>query len=666
MPQVARVCVDLALPHLDRLFDYAIPEAMMPQVHPGVRVRVRVAGRRVNGFVVEIAEQSEHQGRLIPLEAVVSPEPVLTPPLAALARTVADHYAGCMSDVLRLAIPARHAKVEKETASEGPAVASAVESVDLPQSANAAVVNPTSAVVWERLDGGVDALRHWQAGTAARVVSTVPPTAHPAAFIAAATAAVRGDAGEGVGPGVVIVVPDHRDVQRVLAELQDCGVTAAVEVLRADLGPAKRYRAWLRVRRGTARVVVGTRAAMFAPVLDPALLVVMDDGDDLHAEPRAPYPHVREVLAMRSQIDNCGLLVIGRMRTCEGQRLVSSGWATGIDPHREAVRAESPHMLTTGSDAEVARDPAGARSRLPSLALRTAQQAIATGPVLVQVPRAGYVPVLACQSCRSVSRCGACRGPLRLTSPTSAPVCGWCGSIRANHVCDQCGGASWRATRIGATRTAEELGRAMPGVQVVTSGRDGIVADLPKGNCLVVSTPGAEPIAPQGYSAVLLLDGDLLMSRQDLRADEEALRRWFNAAGLARTGAPVVIVADPSHRAVQALVRWDPVGFAGQEFDLRRSAHLVPAARMAAVDGEPPFVAEAVAAMELPSGTEVLGPVPLPPTQAGDPERVRIILRCPLTQGHALSVELHRMLAHRSARKDPGRVLVRIDPLTLG
>ena len=82
----------------------------MPQVHPGVRVRVRVAGRRVNGFVVEIAEQSEHQGRLIPLEAVVSPEPVLTPPLAALARTVADHYAGCMSDVLRLAIPARHAK----------------------------------------------------------------------------------------------------------------------------------------------------------------------------------------------------------------------------------------------------------------------------------------------------------------------------------------------------------------------------------------------------------------------------------------------------------------------------------------------------------------------------------------------------------------------------
>src|SRR6059058_6444967 len=87
---------------------------------PGVRVRVRFAGQLVDGFLLERAETSEHPGKLARLERVISPEPVLTPEIFDLARAVADRYAGTLADVLRLAIPPRHATAERETPRESP------------------------------------------------------------------------------------------------------------------------------------------------------------------------------------------------------------------------------------------------------------------------------------------------------------------------------------------------------------------------------------------------------------------------------------------------------------------------------------------------------------------------------------------------------------------
>ena len=109
---VARVAVDIPLAHLDRPFDYLIPERLSDQAVPGCRVRVRFAGQLVDGYLLERAAVSGHQGRLARLERVVSPEPVLSPEIMALAREVADRYAGTMADVLRLAIPPRHARGE--------------------------------------------------------------------------------------------------------------------------------------------------------------------------------------------------------------------------------------------------------------------------------------------------------------------------------------------------------------------------------------------------------------------------------------------------------------------------------------------------------------------------------------------------------------------------
>ena len=115
---VARVAVDISLAHLDRPFDYLVPARLDEAAVPGCRVRVRFAGQLVDGYLLERAETSEHQGKLARLERVTSPEPVLTPEIFDLARAVADRYAGTLADVLRLAIPPRHATAERETPRE--------------------------------------------------------------------------------------------------------------------------------------------------------------------------------------------------------------------------------------------------------------------------------------------------------------------------------------------------------------------------------------------------------------------------------------------------------------------------------------------------------------------------------------------------------------------
>jgi primosomal protein N' (replication factor Y) (superfamily II helicase) len=643
---VARVAVDVGLPHLDRRFDYAVPADLDAAAQPGVRVRVRFAGRLVDGFLLERAEQTEHAGRLTPLAKVVSTEQVLSPAIASLARAVADRYAGSIADVLRLAVPPRHARAE--------AAAPAEPAGPPPRPGPGG---------WADYDGGrafLDAL--YARATPRAVWSALPGPRWPDEVAAAVATTVA------AGRGAVVVVPDLRDLARVdTALLAALGPDSHV-VLTADLGPEKRYRRWLALRRGARRVVVGTRAAMFAPVADPGLFVVWDDGDDLHAEPRAPYPHVREVLALRAAHEGAGLLVGGHSRTAEGAALVASGWARSLTASRTRVRAAAPQVQVAGDDDELAGDAGARAARLPSLAWRTAREGLCRGPVLVQVPRRGYLPGLACGECRRSARCTTCHGPLGTSAGRGTPACAWCGRPAKAWTCPHCEGHRLRATAVGAVRTAEELGRAFPGTVVRHSGGDTVLATVPDEPALVVATPGAEPVAAGGYATALLLDGWAMLSRPDLRVDEEALRRWLGAAALVRPagdGGAVVIVADPEIPAVQALVRWDPATFAERELAERAALHLPPAAAVASLTGSATALAQFLAAAQLPESAEVLGPVAVASRTPADDGTERLIVRVPRTQGRELAAALHAAAGVRSAHKDAGPLRIQIDPSEL-
>ena len=372
-------------------------------------------------------------------------------------------------------------------------------------------------------------------------------------------------------------------------------------------------------------MVIGTRAAAYAPVANLGLVVCWDDGDSLLVEQRAPYCHARDVLLLRASAENTAALFAGFSMSSEAARLVRTRWASHVRAPRALVRDYSPRIFSTGSEFELARDPLAAMARIPHLAFEHARRALARGPVLVQVARSGYIPSFSCERCRMPARCGECSGPLSVASGSSVPSCSWCGHLAQQWRCSECGFTHWRYSAAGATRTAEELGRAFPNVPVISSAGDHVRASVGPEPALVVATPGAEPVAFGGYAAALLLDADKMLRFDSLRAPEAALRRWLNAAALVRPAAlegTVVTTASPSP-VEQALVRWDPAWFARQELEERAQTGLPPAVRTAAVTGAE---ADVRAFME-----EFLGSSALPERVR---EQLRIVGPVPLDQGY--------------------------------
>jgi len=672
---VVLVLVDVGLPHLDRPFEYLVPTSMADLAVPGARVKVRFAGQDVDGFILARTATADHAGALAPLRKVVSPEAVLTPEVLALSRVIATRYAGTLGDVVRLAVPPRHATAEKNLPMESP--------MSLDATTAGAVVSVPEPGPWLSYPAGTSFLRHLASGDAPAASWLALPGQQgdadwPGAMAVAAATSLA------AGRGALIVVPDHRDVDRVDDALKSLLGAGQHVRLTAGQGPQARYTSWLKVLRGHVRCVVGTRAAIFAPVHDLGLVAWWDDGDDVLVEPRAPYPAVREVLRARAVLEGAAVLTGGFARTTSVQQWVGSGEVRSVSADAATRRGAAPRVVVAGEGTDVERDGPAAKAHLPSAAWRAAKMALEHGPVLIQVPRRGYVPSLSCQTCREPARCARCHGPLALITGDADPACRWCGAVAAAFECVGCGGRTVRSSVVGARRTAEELGRAFPGVPVHTSGAGDVLPSVSGKPSLVIATPGAEPVAENGYAATLLLDAWASLDRPTLDASEEALRRWMAAAALTRgaaSGGVVVLCGAPAHTTlpvVEALVRWDPEWFATRELAERWELSLPPTVRMAQLVGSRVAVQRAVELAGLADSIERLGPLPWVPLGPSAPvggagagasgaaaeagAKIQLLLRTALDDGPGLTAALTHLKAVRSARKEREPVIVRVDP----
>lgn len=646
---VARVRVDSTLPQVDRTFDYRVPAELSEDAVPGARVRVLFNGHEMTGYIEERTATTDWtRTSLLPLKSVLSRVPSVAPEIFELAEALADRYASTVANVLRLAVPPRIAALDKKYAPLLPGYESAYLGDSAASTASNAATSstadpyawlatpgapapfvldppalnpdaPDAASVFSDYDNGAEFIEDVAAGAATRAVMTVLPghLEHTWADVLATALATAAASGR----GAIAVVPTAKNLDLLEAALAERLPADSFVRLSSDSTPHTRYHGFVKARLGQVPVVIGTRAAAYAPVANLGLVVCWDDGDSSLVERRAPYCHARDVLLLRASAEGTAALFAGFSMSSEAARLVRTRWASHVRAPRALVRDYSPRIFSTGSEFELARDPLAAMARIPHLAFEHARRALARGPVLVQVARSGYIPSFSCERCRMPARCGECSGPLSVASGSSVPSCSWCGHLAQQWRCSECGFTHWRYSAAGATRTAEELGRAFPNVPVISSAGDHVRASVGPEPALVVATPGAEPVAFGGYAAALLLDADKMLRFDSLRAPEAALRRWLNAAALVRPAAlegTVVTTASPSP-VEQALVRWDPAWFARQELEERAQTGLPPAVRTAAVTGAEAdvrafmeeFLGSSALLERVREQLRIVGPVPL-------------------------------------------------------
>ncbi len=579
---VARVCIDSPLPHLDHLFDYSVPDAIAEVVRVGSRVRVPFAGRLVSAVVCEVADGSSFGGKLAAIRSS-SAIPSYTEDSILFARALADRHGGNLWDVLRLMAPPRVASVEKrEWSGPGPAQRDRLD----------------AAFAATRDGRGVPAFGEPSART---VWAALPETGRPHShgplpsrtMLALALRAVTSHADETPG-SAIIVVPDARAVGQVLSAAADLGLTrwtsrsgGDVAVVHSSDGPAVRYSSYLAAVRGEARIVVGTRPAALTPVPRLAHLTLWDDAHSAYEERHAPYPRVLTIAALRAEREDAGLLVAGFAPSVAARALVEHGWAIAAEAPRDTVREATPQVTVLGIE-DRDREGGSGWHWMPGSAWRAARAALDRGPVLVLVPRSGYVRGVACASCRQWATCRACGGPLSLASRSAEPVCLDCGQTNADWHCAECGAGRLAHARQGVERIAEQLAAMAPETTVATSSSGaGILEDGSVSGGIVVATPGALPAVSGGYALAVAVDAGALVG-PGLDGDQDAIRHLLALASNAQPrgdGGAVIVVGHLPDAVARCVSTWTPETWAGEAYVERAALALPPARRVIEVAG---------------------------------------------------------------------------------
>ncbi|MGP9734032.1 primosomal protein N' [Brachybacterium sp. AOP42-C2-15] len=651
---VASVRLVGVLPHLDRPFEYAVTPATAA-ARPGMRVRVRFSGKDTEGIVLGRHPAPTTDRALAPVHRLVSEDVVVPPALMRVCEEVAERCAGTVGDVLRLALPPRHARAEK---ADRAAEEKERETLPPPDSGAAPPEEPGRDRPGDRYPGLAALLS--RAGTPEGPVPRASLTLDAVDSWTDVAADAIGDLDP--AKGALVIAPDQRDVARLSRVLTERGIEH--EILAGTEGPEKRYRTFRRILRGATRVVLGNRSAAFAPVQDLALVICWDEADDLLEEPRAPYPHTRTVLQCRSAEERCALLFLSPSESVTLRALADLSYLARLEPLPGPVTAVRPRIVAMDEYLREREGPSG-RSRLPQEAMRVIRRGLERGSVLVQVPRSGYAPAIACTFCRTRAQCPHCSAPLSQSGRGGPLHCRVCGRREDGYRCPECDRTQVRAMVIGSTRTAEELHRAFPEATLkVAGGAHGALADdaVPD-HAIIVATPGAEPAPRSRYAACLLLDADALLGRAAFDADVEAVRRWRGAIALVRCaddGGEVLIVGTSTLPAIRDLVAHRSSFFLDRVLEDRHELDLPPFRRVAEIVGDREACRGFLETVELPDGTDVFGPVDLEgPDAAG---RARAVVRIEPGRSRELALALRAGIAARSARKARGSLRVRLDP----
>lgn len=532
---------------LDRAFDYRLPDRLAERVREGTIVRVPLQGRRVRGWVVELAGEPPAGVALRDVIEVVSAGP--PPAVVDLARFAAWRYAGRLRPFLVAGSPPR-------IVPPGPPAAVPV----LPRPPR-----PADRLASPGIEGLVrEALARREA------VVRLPPAAARLGVVETVLAEAGGRG------GVLVVVPAQRDAERLAGLLSGRG-------WRAALLPG----GW--ASAAGAHVVVGTRDAAFAPVEALGAVVLLDAHAEALVETRAPTWRADVVAAERARRAGVPCVLVSGCPTPE-QAVAAPVLAPGRDEER-AGWASLVVLDRRGDDPRT-----GLYAEALAGLVRSARAEDPTRPVVCVLNRTGRARLLACAACGELARCEGCGAALREAAAPSADGedalgCPACGASRARF-CAGCGGLRLKVLRVGTARAAEELA-ALTGLEVgEVSGPRPVREPAPAAPVLVGTEAVLHRVGAASLVVFLDLDQELLAPR--LNGPVRALALLGLASRLAggrrrrRAGPGRVAVQTrlPDHEVVRAALHGDPGILLAAELERRSSLGLPPARAVALLTGD--------------------------------------------------------------------------------
>ena len=705
-PSVAKIITEIAL---DREFDYRIPDALRAQVRVGGVVRVPFGRRRARGFVVGLADRSDFPD-LKAIEAVVDGPPLFDEPMLRLARWIADYYAAPFESAIAALLPAA---VRREGARFKEQLVARVREDAAPSPAEEAAGakrSPKQAAAWallkERREATAAALeaetgvspaglrslekKGWIAlekGVIRRnphermaVLPTTPPPLMDEQ--AAALAAIRAEMAA-PKPGVVLLhgVTGSGKTEVYLAAIQtalDAGRGAialvpeialtpqtmerfrgrfgdTVAVLHSHLSDGERHDEWRRIAAGEARVVVGARSALFAPVRPLGLLVVDEEHEPAYKQDEAPRYSARDVAVMRGHLEGCAVVLGSATPSLESYRHARAGKYRLVKMTRRVDRRVMPAVRVV--DMRVEAEKAGGAHLLSQELIEAVRLRLAQGEqTMLFLNRRGYATTVMCPVCGHVETCPHCSVKMTYHKQAETMMCHVCGGVRP--VPARCGNPECRAPNVkmagvGTQRIEAAVRKIFPKARVArmdsdtTGAKDAhaqILGKFRRGDIDILL--GTQMIAKgldfPNVTLVGVIHADLSLQMPDFRAAERTFQLLTQVAGRAGRGdVPGDVLIQtyaPFHPAVQSARNADYDTFFDQEIEMRREMRYPPFTRLttvlfkgldeAAVNaGAGDFAARLKA--KLPPTVRLNGPAPAPLAKAKNHYRVQLLLFAP-------------------------------------
>lgn len=534
--------------HLDKLFDYEIPNGMAgaTELRLGTAARIYFHGVETTGWVMETADTTEvPDHKLVDLDGIVRTPPFFDPADAAAWRWIADRFSSTFAAVTRHAIPKRVKHVEREFATWGAS---------------------TQAPAEHLVPGGQ--IAHLQLGW-------------------------HDDGQMQLIERIRRVVAAGYQAQ-VITPLPTCPVSNTIvnafgrQVLdmRGEQALTERYRSFWRWRLGYARVLIGTRSSALWPAQTNALglLVVLDETNPAYKSQKAPRYHVRESALVRAGTHGCTVLFTSRMRSGQLTRLITSGHVQVEAASRTQIEATSPtiHMVDRTTL------PISKRGRFAGPVMDEITRVVkAGGCIIVLAAMRGSGRSIGCNACKRRLGCPECgaglapknRAPLADATAWECVVCSWEGQP---FPCPACGEEKRNLKAAGVASISKELTQTFPGVEVATM--EGFNAPGPEDRpAIAVMTRGSVVASPawlQGQCADLavIVDPDVLLGRPSYDAAEDALRLWADTAHLADK--VMIQTYEADHHAIQAFSLINPNLFWDRELERREAFHFPPAGHL--------------------------------------------------------------------------------------